>query len=197
MTSNARIVELYNSLEHIRINKIEGDFVECGVWKGGNILGIMEYLNFHKMTNRNVWLYDTFQGMTQPEDIDVDLYERKASNILEEVMCYENLENVKKTLSLSNFPKDNVKYVAGDVSETLDFIYNLPEKISLLRLDTDWYKSTLKELSVLYPKVTKNGVLIVDDYGHWKGSKKAVHEYFNINEIKIYNIDYTGIKIIK
>jgi hypothetical protein len=184
-------------LEHIRINNIEGDFVECGVWKGGNILGIMEYLNFHRMTNRNVWLYDTFQGMTQPEDIDVDLYERKASNILQEVMCYANVEDVKKTLSISNFPKENVKYVVGDVSETLDFNYNLPEKISLLRLDTDWYKSTLKELSVLYPKLNKNGVLIVDDYGHWKGSKTAVDEYFKNENIIIEKIDYTGVKITR
>jgi hypothetical protein len=199
MTSAERINELFNSLEHIRTNKINGDFVECGVWKGGNILGIMEYLYYHNMTDRNVWLYDTFQGMTQPEDVDIDLKNQKASDILQNVLCYSSLNEVKKNLSNSKFPISNIKYIIGDVCETLDIQENIPNKISLLRLDTDWYKSTKKELEKLYPILSVNGVLIVDDYGHWEGSKKAVNEYFEKNNIKLdyKKIDYTGIKIVK
>ena len=199
MTSTERINELFNSLEHIRTNKINGDFVECGVWKGGNILGIMEYLYYHNMTDRNVWLYDTFQGMTQPEDVDIDLKNQKASDILQNVLCYSSLNEVKKNLSNSKFPISNIKYIIGDVCETLDIQENIPNKISLLRLDTDWYKSTKKELEKLYPILSVNGVLIVDDYGHWEGSKKAVNEYFEKNNIKLdyKKIDYTGIKIVK
>jgi len=152
MTSIERIVELFNSLEYIRLNKIDGDFVECGVWRGGNILGIMEYLHFYNMTDRHVWIYDTFQGMTQPEEIDVDLNDNKASTILQEVICYSSIDEVKKNLSISSFPNEKIKYVVGDVCETLDVNTNIPNKISLLRLDTDWYKSTKKELTVLYPK---------------------------------------------
>lgn len=197
MTSESRILELYFSLENIRENNIEGDFVECGVWKGGNILGIIEYLQYYKMFERKVWLYDTFNGMTDPEEIDVNYNNIKAADIIDSVKCYCNIDNVKQILNRSNFSKDNINYVVGDVCETLDLKNNLPEKISLLRLDTDWYKSTKKELEILYPKVVKNGHLIVDDYGHWRGAKKAVNEYFENKSIKIKKIDYTGIKILK
>ena len=199
MTSVERINELFDSLEYIRLNKIEGDFIECGVWKGGNILGIIEYLSYHNMLDRKVWLYDTFQGMTQPEEVDVDLSNNKASDILHHVLCYSSLAEVIDNLSVSNFPKENIKYVVGDICETLNYYFNIPNKISLLRLDTDWYKSTKKEMDILYPLLVDKGVLIVDDYGHWRGSKLAVDEYFlNINFTPvIQQIDYTGIKIIK
>lgn len=200
MTSVERIGALYDSLEYIRANDIQGDFVECGVWKGGNILGIMEYLAFHKMTDRKVFLYDTFEGMTPPEDIDKDLNGRKAENILEDVMCISPIDEVRETIERSSFPMTNVTFVVGDVSTTLNNANNLHKNnLALLRLDTDWYASTKKEMDVLYPKLNFGGVLIVDDYGHWKGSKAAVDEYFEGQGIspQIEQIDYTGIKIIK
>jgi O-methyltransferase len=199
MTSIERINELFNSLEYIRLNNIEGDIVECGVWKGGNILGILEYLYFHNILDKTVWLYDTFQGMTVPEEVDVDLDGRKASEILPQVLCYFPLDEVKQNLSTSKFPNERIKYIIGDVCETLNSKNNVPNKISLLRLDTDWYQSTKKEMEVLYPHLIKKGVLIVDDYGHWKGSKTAVDEYFESHNFSpnIEEIDYTGIKIIK
>ena len=199
MTSNERIECLYESLEYIRTNDIKGDLVECGVWRGGNILGIMEYLNYHKMFDRHVWLYDTFEGMTEPEDSDIDCDGKKAIDImgLPHVKAYAELNDVKNNLSKSTFPIDNLHYIVGDIVETLNYDQNIPKEISLLRLDTDWYKSTKKELNILYPKLENNGVLIVDDYGHWQGSKKAFDEYFeNVNHV-IEKIDYTGIKIIK
>ena len=200
MTSVERIGALYDSLEYIRANNIQGDFVECGVWKGGNILGIMEYLAFYKMTDRKVFLYDTFEGMTPPEDIDKDLNGRKAESILEDVMCISPIDEVRETILRSSFPMANVTFVVGDVCITLNNANNLHKNnLALLRLDTDWYASTKKEMEVLYPKLNFGGVLIVDDYGHWKGSKTAVDEYFEGQGIspQIEQIDYTGIKIIK
>ena len=200
MTSVERIGALYDSLEYIRANNIQGDFVECGVWKGGNILGIMEYLAFHKMTDRKVFLYDTFEGMTPPEDIDKDLNGRKAESILEDVMCISPIDEVLETIGRSSFPMVNVTLVQGDVCKTLDSANHLHKNnLALLRLDTDWYASTKKEMEVLYPKLNFGGVLIVDDYGHWKGSKTAVDEYFEGQGIspQIEQIDYKGIKIIK
>ena len=199
MTSEERIISLFESLEYIRLNNIEGDFVECGVWKGGNILGMMEYLSYHNMIDRKVWIYDTFEGMTNPEDDDVDFNNTKANDIIDSIRCYSPLEEVKINLSSSSLPNDRLVYVVGDICETLDYEKNIPNKISILRLDTDWYKSTKKEMEVLYPKLINNGVLIVDDYGHWKGSKKAVDDYITDQKLnlKIEKIDYTGIKIIK
>lgn len=199
MTSRERITELFNSLEYVRKNKIGGDIVECGVWKGGNILGIIEYLQHHNITDKKVWLYDTFQGMTKPEDVDRDYTNKKAENMMNEpiVLALSPLEDVKKVLSESKFNEENIVYVVGDVSETLTQKENIPKKISILRLDTDWYKSTKDELNYLYPILEDKGVLIVDDYGHWQGSKLAVDEYFSEYDVKIEVIDYTGIKIIK
>ena len=197
MTSKERIYELYESLEYVRLNKIEGDFVECGVWKGGNILGVMEYFNYHNITDKKIWLFDTFNGMTTPTEVDVDLDGNKASDILSHVLCLSPLEEVKQTLSLSSFDDSKLRFVIGDVCETLNIESNIPSQISILRLDTDFYDSTKKELEVLYPKLIKNGILIVDDYGHWRGSQLAVDEYFENSGLEIKKIDYTGIKLTK
>ena len=199
MTSVERIECLYDSLEYIRTNNIKGDFVECGVWRGGNILGIIEYLNFHKMLDRHVWLYDTFEGMTEPEDLDIDHTNNKAIDIinLPHVKAYADLNDVKTNLNTSKFPKENMHYVIGDIVKTLNNSENIPKNISLLRLDTDWYKSTQKELEILYPKLENNGILIVDDYGHWQGSRKAVDEYFQNIDHDFKQIDYTGITMRK
>lgn len=198
MTSIERITELYNSLEYIRLNNLDGDIVECGVWRGGNILGIMEYLHYYNI-NKKIWLYDTFEGMTEPEDVDFDLNNNHASNMMHipVVLAYSPIDEVKQNLKKSNFDMRNLNFIVGDVSNTLLNENNIPKKISLLRLDTDWYRSTKDELTILYPKLINEGVLIVDDYGHWKGSKQAVDEYFKGKNTFIEFIDYTGIKIIK
>lgn len=196
MTSAERIEALYDSLEYLRKNNIEGDCVETGVWRGGNILGMCSYLNFYRI-NKKVFAYDTFKGMTPPQNIDVDFQGNKASDILQNVLCDSSLEDVKKNVSLSHFPDSNIRYVVGDICSTLFDEKNLPKKISLLRLDTDWYQSTKTGIEILYPRLSKGGVLIVDDYGHWGGCKQAIDEYFNGRKIKFEKIDYTGIKILK
>ncbi len=193
MTSVERIQYLYDSLEYIRTNDTQGDIVECGVWKGGNIFGIMEYLSYHKMTKK-IWMYDTFEGMTKTTEFDVDC--KGNSGSFWENKCQCSLSEVKKLLSESSYDQNLINYVEGDICKTLNFEKNIPKKISLLRLDTDWYESTKKELEVLYPKLIIGGVLIVDDFGHWEGSKKAVVEYFE-NNFSFDRIDYTGIGLIK
>jgi O-methyltransferase len=199
MTTTPRINCLYDSLEFVRNNNISGDYVECGVWKGGNILGIMNYLEYHCYTTNNIWLYDTFQGMTEPENIDIDLNNNKAENILHQVFCLSPLDEVKRNLSSSKYPTDKIKYIIGDVCQTLSQINNIPEKIAILRLDTDWYASTKMELEVLWEKLEIGAPCIIDDYGHWKGCKKAVDDFFEKLPLKhTYEIiDYTGIRILK
>ena len=104
--------------------------------------------------------------------------------------CFASLGEVKRNLFSTGYPKENIIFVKGKVEETIP--KKIPKKISLLRLDTDWYESTKHELVYLYPKISKNGVLIIDDYGHWQGSKKAVDENFKNKSILLSRIDYSG-----
>lgn len=197
MTSKPRITALYNSLEYIRHNNISGDLVECGVWRGGNILGMMEYLFFHNITDRTIWLYDTFQGMTAPSAFDKDLHGTPAINIIDSVKCYASIDDVQNILNRSKYDKNKIKYIIGDINQTLLIDTNIPNNIALLRLDTDWYESTKTELNILYPKLSDKGVLIIDDYGHWQGCKRATDEFFLNKNVVINHIDYTGISLIK
>jgi hypothetical protein len=189
MTSPERIKCLFESLEYVRLNNIPGDFVECGVWKGGNILGAAAYFKYFKLPKR-VWGYDTFEGMTQCEPVDVD-YAGASGNdwtnqlVISEIFVSELFKNIDCQVEL----------IKGDVCETL--LSKIPESICILRLDTDWYKSTKAELEILYPIVNSKGILIVDDYGHWRGSRQAVDEFFNDSDVKKEMIDYTGLKIVK
>jgi hypothetical protein len=129
---------LFHALEYVAENKIDGDLVECGVWKGGNILGMCEFLYQNNIHNRRVWAYDTFSGMTNPTDDD-----QISSDY---PLCDINLDEVILNVSNTDFKKEDIRYVVGDVCKTLDDDKNLPEKIALLRLDTDWYNSTKKRI---------------------------------------------------
>ena len=113
------------------------------------------------------------------------------------ILCYASLQDVKNNVSKTSFPQDNIFYIVGDVCETLKEKNNIPQHISLLRLDTDWYQSTKTELEILFPNLNSNGILIVDDYGHWEGSKRAVHEYFGDKISILEKIDYTGVRLFK
>jgi O-methyltransferase len=108
--------------------------------------------------------------------------------------CYASLDDVKANFRNAGLLDDNIIFVQGDVAVTLEVPNNLPERIATLRLDTDWYESTKKELQILYPRLSVGGVLIIDDYGYWAGAREAVDEYFkgcNNRPFLVYN-DYTG-----
>jgi hypothetical protein len=155
--------------------------------------------------SRNLYLFDTFSGMTEPSDKDIDFRGLKASTLLQEsdkkneksVWCYASLELVKEVMSKTGYNNQKINFIKGMVEETIPS--HAPESISLLRLDTDWYESTRHELNHLFPRLSKNGVLIIDDYGHWQGSKLATDEYFSQNNITIFlnRIDSTGRVAVK
>ncbi|WP_217909627.1 TylF/MycF/NovP-related O-methyltransferase [Desulfosediminicola flagellatus] len=205
MTSPERVLALINSVRYLQQNAVAGDFVECGVWKGGSMLAASLTLDSLNIVDKELYLFDTFTGMTEPTESDIDISGMDASDLLKQedrcqssnIWCIAGLSEVKKTMDKSDYPRNKIHYVVGDVIETLTT--NAPEKISLLRLDTDWYESTKHELEVLFPRLATGGVLIIDDYGHWKGAKKAVDEYFDKNsvEISLHEIDYTGRVAIK
>jgi hypothetical protein len=201
MTSDERLVTLSRAIDYIEENNIDGDIIECGVWKGGSMMLAALKLIELKNTRRKLFLFDTFEGMTEPLEIDKLATEGKtAKAFLEQqeigddnnIWCISSLEEVKENFESIPYPKNNIYFIKGKVEETLP--YKGIKKIAVLRLDTDWYESTKHELETLFDKLEKGGVLIIDDYGHWTGAKQAVDEFIKKNEIKIFlnRIDYTG-----
>ena len=191
-TGQARMKAMADAVREIDQNKIPGDVVECGVWRAGNII-----LARKLSPNRVCWLYDTFTGMTNPGPADVHRKGMPASARMKKHWCEASVAEVTGILSDHKVLDDKLtRFVVGDVIQTLLKQENLPDKIALLRLDTDWYASTLVELQALYPKLERGGILIVDDYGHWMGARKAVNEYFGPDHPKTM-IDYSACLIRK
>ncbi len=206
-TSIDRMYALKQSVQYIIDNQIDGDFIECGVWKGGSCMMIANTLLKNDQKNRELWLYDTFDGMTMPTDDDIeretgdkaiDLMKSTEKNTDKyNIWAYAPEDLVRKNMESTGYPASSVHYIKGKVEETL--VDTKPESIALLRLDTDWYESTKIELNKLYPLINDGGILIIDDYGHFEGAKKAVDEYFKFIKEKplMHRIDPTGRLIIK
>tara|TARA_B110000196_G_scaffold152362_1_gene131231 strand:- start:856 stop:1632 length:777 start_codon:yes stop_codon:yes gene_type:complete len=206
MTDHMRMFALMKSIEFIKQHKVSGDFVECGVWKGGNLILFQKFIEKYNL-EKKIYGYDTFEGMSNPEEVDKTfkgesstkllkkLYDKGVSRKNNILIADCSIEEVKKNFQKFSIKK-NLICIKGPVEETLEIKENLPNKISILRLDTDWYSSTKKELEILFPLLEKNGILIIDDYGYWKGARKAVDEYFLNKKVTMFKIDFTGRMII-
>ena len=190
-TAISNMYAMYSSVKYLVENNIPGDIVECGVWKGGSAMIAALALANMKETTRRLWLYDTYEGMTEPSDADVQAFDglmarkRWESAIEGDVNSwnYVSLEEVMENVLSTKYPKQNIDFVKGRVEDTIPKF--MPENIALLRLDTDFYESTAHELIHLFPRLSKQGVLIIDDYGWWKGSRKATDEYIEANKIPL------------
>lgn len=196
MTSPEQVCALIHGVRHVSYHQVPGAIVECGVWKGGSMAAAAWTLIRAKDLERDLYLFDTFQGMCEPTRQDRDRTGKLASVILREipsVRCADApLESVKKVLYGTGYPRERIHFVQGKVEATVPA--QAPYSISLLRLDTDWYESTRHELIHLFPRLSPHGVIIIDDYGHWSGCRQACDEYFHQNHIPILlnRIDYTG-----
>jgi len=187
---------IMESTKYILRNNIEGDIVECGVWRGGMMQIVARTIlslevNIDEQKNvRKLWLYDTFQGMPEPEhELDRDMYRGEHASIKmrrepkfgengkHTVWCVADLSDVKNGMDLTNYPEVNINFIEGLVEETLPS--QSPLKIAILRVDTDWYSSTKHIMHNLFDKVVKGGVIIFDDYESWEGARTAVNEFFN------------------
>jgi O-methyltransferase len=200
MTSPERIRALCSAVRYIEQAGIEGAVVECGVWRGGSMMAVARTLSNVGAATRDLFLFDTFDGMTEPSEKDITLTGKSAKRLLQQsakteedrVWCYAPQERVAEALALTGYPQGLVHLVPGRVEETLPAA--APKQIALLRLDTDWYESTRHELETLFPRLSRGGVLIIDDYGHWQGARRAVDEYVQTHRLKLllHSIDYTG-----
>ena len=179
MTSEHNVYTLLRCLEHLKQHQIPGSIVECGVWRGGMMMAALHGLQLIGDTTRDVYLYDTFEGMVEPGAED----DEKARKLYVEYKradgssewCRSTIDEVKGNLASCKYPQEKLHFIKGKVEESIPGV--LPGQIALLRLDTDWYESTRHEFEHLFPLVAKGGFVIIDDYGAWQGSRKATDEY--------------------
>ncbi len=210
MTSEAQLLALIDAVRYCVVRELPGALVECGVWLGGSVLAMILTLEELAAADREIYLYDTFAGMTAPTAHDVSPFEQPALQTWREAEragelpwrgLFEpeafNLERVQAMLLATGYPENLLRFVQGPVQETLPAA--MPDRLALLRLDTDWYESTRHELEHLFPRLAPGGVLIVDDYGHWEGARRAVDEYLATHHrpLLLSRIDYTARMAIK
>jgi hypothetical protein len=207
MTSLERMYGLWQAVNHIHRHRIPGDIIECGVWRGGSAMLAAATLVQLGDTSRHLWLYDTFSGMTDPTDHDRDYTGSHAAAALArsghasfDQWCLAPLDDVRANMASTGYPPHLIHFIVGPVEQTIPA--HAPASLALLRLDTDWYDSTRHELIHLYPRLAPGGALIIDDYGHWQGCRRAVDEFFTDpahapTAPLLTRLDYTGRIAIK
>ena len=205
MTSAERMYALHKSTQYIIDADIEGDIVETGVWRGGSAMVMALTLLEKGSQEKKMYMYDTFTGMEEPTKNDTNQYtgtsplrEWKLHNrSSHNQWCYCSVEDVQENMKTTGYPEEKILLIQGKVEDTIP--KNIPEKISLLRLDTDWYESTAHEMEHLYPRLSKGGVLFIDDYNYWGGCRKGVDEYLEKQNIHllILGVDAWGAVAIK
>ena len=205
MTSPERIHALVEAVQYLVRAERTGAFVECGVWRGGSTMAMIEALQAEGRTDRDLYLYDTFEGMSAPTEEDVSIrgepawkkFLARQTSTDRADWCAASLDEVRTNTGRTGYPAERLHYIEGKVEDTLPA--HAPEQIALLRLDTDWYASTKHELEHLYPRLVPGGILIIDDYGHWEGARRAVDEYLQTlgYPVLLHRIDYTGRMLIK
>jgi O-methyltransferase len=198
MTTPPRVFALARAVEHVVARGVPGALVECGVWRGGSTMAVALTLLRLGVTDRDMYLFDTFAGMSEPGEEDVKHTGERAADVLagESRDSHDwgiaSIDEVRTAVLSTGYPEQRTHFVQGRVEETLP--ENAPPEIALLRLDTDWYSSTKHELVHLYPRLAGGGVLILDDYGYWRGARRAVDEYMAVNDLPLLlnRIDYTA-----
>lgn len=190
-TSQERVFQLVEALRYVTAANIPGSIVECGVWRGGSMMAAALALLDLGKRDRVLQLFDTFEGMTPPTAADVSASGEAAEGKFRATQRangsnwqYASLEDVKANMLSTGYDPANIQFIQGPVEQTLP--ERAPEQIAVLRLDTDWYESTLHEMRHLYPRLARGGILIIDDYGSWQGCRKAVDEYFQEQNLHVF-----------
>jgi predicted O-methyltransferase YrrM len=198
MLSEQRLYSLYRLARHICENNIPGNFVECGVAAGGSSALLAYVIKHYSRLPRRLYAFDSFSGMPEPTEKDT------AHGIGAEITgwgtgtCAAPEESVQEACAKVG-AAELLTTVKGYFEDTLPGTRNMVGMIALLHLDGDWYESTAAILRNLYDHVTDNGIMQADDYGHWEGCKKAIHEFEAARGISfsINAIDGTGVWFAK
>jgi O-methyltransferase len=198
MTNANSIANLVAATKYVNSANLPGAFVECGVWRGGSAMAFCLSCLEQGVKNRELFLFDTYEGFSQVDDVDFEISNgKKAFDLLKSdrnYFCNANLEDVKVGINETEYPSDRIHYLVGDVVNTN--LAMLPKEIAILRLDTDYYESTKWELENLFPLLVPGGVLIIDDYDHWNGCRQACDEYFlDKNSVFLIQMQYGRIMI--
>tara|TARA_B110001450_G_scaffold242476_1_gene252838 strand:- start:55 stop:813 length:759 start_codon:yes stop_codon:yes gene_type:complete len=192
LTPLVRRWTLIKSIHYINKKNLVGDIVECGIWRGGNLFLAKKIQDQYSRTiKRKLYGFDTFEGMPEPS-----IYDGKKTNEIYQNFKMKNepwtkasLDDVKNSSKELFSDTGDFNFIKGMVEDTLKNKKNLPNKIALLRLDTDFYESTKIELDILYPLLVDRGILIIDDYGDFPGCRKAVDEYFADKSVLMISVD--------
>ena len=190
MTNPEKLYAVIMAARYITRYQIPGAVVECGVWRGGSMHAFARALDAVGAHERDLYLFDTYEGMTAPGVRDRRGDGRTAADLMaaygktSRVWAYASLEDVQAGFARVPYPQERVHFIKGPVEQTIPG--EAPERIAVLRLDTDWYESTAHELAHLYDRLVPGGVLLLDDYGWWQGSREAVDEFLARTDARLY-----------
>jgi len=186
MVGRKRLDQLQSCLDTIERERIRGDLVEAGIWRGGVCIFMAAYLAACGVNDRTIWALDSFDGLPKPNPDKFPADKNDTHFTRRELRV--SLESVKQNFKIFGAIDEKVKFVKGFFSDTAP---TLPvEVIAILRLDGDMYESTIVMLRSLYSKVAKGGFVIVDDYA-LPNCKAAIDDFMRENNIKedIVSID--------
>lgn len=170
MIGHKRLDNIADCLQSVVTNRVPGDFVECGVWRGGASIFARAVLNEIGARDRTVWLADSFEGMPVRKEKDF------SDPALETNLYLKvSVEQVRENFERFGLLDSNVKFIKGWFCDTL--AKSEIKSIGVLRLDGDYYSSTMDALNALYDRVSDGGYVIVDDYNAFASCKTAIHDF--------------------
>lgn len=194
MVGHRRLENLQDCITRVLDDGVPGDLIETGVWRGGSAIFMRAVLAVHEVSDRSVWLADSFEGLPTP-DPDAHPADREY-DLSDYSQLAVGIDQVKANFAKYDLLDDQVKFLAGWFKDTLP---TAPiEQLALVRLDGDLYESTMDAISALYPKLSIGGYLIVDDYNaplFAKACGQAIRDFRAEHRITepMHEIDWTGV----
>jgi O-methyltransferase len=178
-----KMVQPYTMVDALRLSMLhqlaqeipdEGDVVECGVCNGGSAAVLASVIR--NQPKKSLWLYDTFHGLPPPTASDGPDAQKYSGQL---IGC---LDRVNEVLTLVGFPEERLVIREGLFKDS--FKRALPQKVALLHLDADWYDGIFEALETFYPLMPVGGIVILDDFGHWEGTREAFYDFCKRYDIR-------------